>query len=163
MRLASLLILLVTIGGCVRSTSLDRAAFDLKYQETALAEGTLSSLPISIAPDQPAPIVINWFYAGSRGDIHYVIFRQLTWDDEAKPVGMQRWYRISDSDLSIKNSFPFTRDSRQWLQLYEASADVTMPPDLATQRQLGHPASQVPTPAQPQAPEPAIQPRTGAD
>ena len=65
MRRLVLLALLVALAGCESTQRIDRAALDERYQQTQLAKGVLSIVPLRVEPNQPPPVVVNWWYAGS--------------------------------------------------------------------------------------------------
>lgn len=129
------LVVMMVLSGCVRAPRIDRAELDERYAETALAEGTLSSVPSRVEQGEP-PVVVNWWYAGTNQGWHNLVYRQLTWDTTGRPVGIEKRYRIEQSQLAIRSTFDQTSDSTRWLSLYEAATDVPRPPDLLTSRQL---------------------------
>lgn len=143
-----------SLVACAPSRQIERSALDLQYEETALAEDTLSSVPLRIEPDADGeyPRVVSWSYAGSRRGMHYLVFRSLTWDREGDPVGNQRRYRLKESELTIQSPIDYTRDSRRWLPLYEASPEFDPPADVVTRKQLHDPIQ--PRPIEPTEVEP---------
>lgn len=140
MRGLTLLMLCLMLAGCVRSTRVDRAAFDQQYEQTALAPGVLTAVPLRMDPDEPSPVIVNWWYVGSRWGKHFLVYRELTWDEERKPVGRERWYRIAEAELPVASPTEFSSDPADWLPLYEASGEVALPPDLATTRKNALPS-----------------------
>ena len=140
MRALALLALLFVIVGCESTQRIDRAALDQRYLETQLAEGVLSVVPLRAAPGSDPPVVVNWWYAGTRHHEHRIVYRELTWDSDRKPVGLERRYRIDQRELPINAMFDSTTDEARWLPLYEAAPDEIEPPaDLPTARKAPTP------------------------
>ena len=134
---------------------IDRDELAQRYKETALNPAVLSSVPLQIDPDQP-PTVVNWWYAGTRKQRHYIVFRELTWDSRGRPVGQEKWYRVPAGELSTRVNFDKTYDDAQWLPLYEAAVGLAPPADLPTARLRPEPVS--PDPIKPRG----VQPRDDA-
>ncbi|MBX2852936.1 MAG: hypothetical protein KTR15_14465 [Phycisphaeraceae bacterium] len=140
MRPLALLALLVVLAGCAKTQLIDRATLDQRYQETQLAEGVLSIVPPLLQRDARPPVVVNWWYAGTRDREHRIVYRELTWDRERKPVGVERRYRIAASELAIAEPRASTTDEARWLPLYEAAGNEIEPPaDLPTARKAPKP------------------------
>ena len=136
MRIGLCLAVLLLLVGCA-PTMLDRDGFDQRYADTALYEGVLSSVPPPNDFDpQAPPVVVNWWYAGTRHDQHYLVLRELTWDEAGKPVGQELRYRIDTASLTITDPFDKTRDESRWVALFQASTQVTPPADLVTERRI---------------------------
>lgn len=168
MRPCLCLCLVLLLTGCM-PRQLDRAGLDELYQETALAEGVLTSVPppIEIDPDAP-PIVVNWWYAGTRMGKHYLVYRELTWDKDGEPVGRERRYRVLQEALSVPEPFDKTRDEALWLPLFEAAPGVPEPWGLLTSRQRRESARPEPVgpselEPEPQAPRPVRPPAAPSD
>jgi hypothetical protein len=138
--LASILLL----AGCESNQRIDRAALDQRYQETQLAEGVLSIVPLRADPNQPPPTVVKWWYAGSREAEHRLVYRELTWDDAGNPVGKEQRYSIARSALEIQQSFAYTSDSAYWLPLHEVAEAIEPPTDLPTARKTPKPVENNP-------------------
>lgn len=156
-RALGLLALLFVFAGCQSSQRIDRATLDQRYQETQLAQGVLSIVPSRLQRSDQPPIVVNWWYAGTRNDEHQLVYRELTWDTQAKPVGLERRYRIAADALLIAEPFASTSDEARWLPLYEAAgAEIEPPADLPTARQAPLPVDQNPI----QLPDQPLQPST---
>jgi len=130
----AMLCLLVTLAGC---KTLDREQLVAQYEQTALAEGVRSTIPLPHEPFDPdsPPTVVNWWYAGSRLGTHYVVVQELQWDASGRSQNRERWLRVSGEALQIDQPFDKTRDPRRWVPLYEAAPDtIPPPPDLVTRR-----------------------------
>lgn len=139
-QVSALMLLVVLLTGCTQTQRIDRATLDQRYQETQLAPGVLSIVPPRLQRDAQPPIVVNWWYTGSRGGEHRIVYRELTWDSERKPVGLERRYRIAANELAIAVPFDATADEARWLPLYEAAGEKIEPPaDLPTARQAPKP------------------------
>lgn len=134
-----LLALVLMFVGCKSAQHIDRAALDQRYQETQLAEGTLSIVPMRLSPDAEAPVVVNWWYAGTSNGEHQLVYRELTWDQDLKPVGEEQRYRVSQEALKINEPFVYTKDASRWLHLHEAADEIEPPTDLPTARQAPKP------------------------
>lgn len=145
MRGLALLVLLVVLVGCEQTQRIDRAALDQRYQETQLADGVLSIVPLRIEPNATPPTVVNWWYAGTADSQHRVVYRSLTWDTAGKPVGQETSYRIPADQLKIAQPVVPSSDAARWLPLYEAAPDEIKPPtDLPTARQAPSPVDNDP-------------------
>lgn len=157
MQRLALLVLLIVLAGCEQTQRIDRAALDQRYQDTQFADGVLSIVPLRIEPGEQAPVVVNWWYAGTSDGQHTIVYRELTWDSERKPVGREARYRIAQTGLKVVQPIATTQDSRLWLPLYEAAPDDIEPPtDLPTARKAPKPIEIDPI-AQPDKPTlPAI-------
>lgn len=131
--------------GCNSAQPIDRSALDQRYQETQLASGVLSIVPLRIEPDRAPPTVVNWWYAGTSGAGHVVVYRELTWDAKGKPIGEEKRYRINQDALKINGPFAYTKDAARWLPLYEAvPGEIAPPADLPTTRKTPEPISNDP-------------------
>lgn len=140
-----LFVLSLLLLGCTNSQRIDRAELDQRYQETQLAPGVLSIVPPRLQRDAQPPIVVNWWYTGTRSGEHRIVYRELTWDSERKPVGLERQYRIAADELAIVVPFDATADEARWLPLYEAAGEKIEPPaDLPTARQAPKPFENIP-------------------
>lgn len=135
-----LLTLLLLLVGCSKTQFIDRPTLDRRYQETQLAEGVLSVVPLRAEAGAEPPVVVNWWYAGTRDGQHQLVYRELTWDSQRKPVGNEARYRIVSTQLPIVEPFAATMDEARWLPLYEAAANEIEPPaDLPTARKAPNP------------------------
>ena len=144
MRLSVLLSLVFVLAGCTRTQLIDRPTLDQRYQETQLAEGVLSVVPLRPEPGVEPPVVVNWWYAGTRDGQHQLVYRELTWDSQRKPVGSEARYRIASTQLPIAEPFAMTSDEARWLPLYEAAANEIEPPaDLPTARKAPKPFDRI--------------------
>jgi hypothetical protein len=151
------LFFMAALIGCESTQRIDRATLDQRYQETQLAEGVLSVVPARLQRDTLPPVVVNWWYAGTRDREHRIVCRELTWDSERKPTGLERRYRIAASELAIAEPFASTNDEARWLPLYEAAGKEIEPPaDLPTARKAPNPVENDPI----QRPEAPPQPPT---
>lgn len=138
-------IIVLLLAGCSQTQFIDRSTLDQRYEETQLAEGVLSVVPIRLEPDAPPPVVVNWWYAGTSENQHRIIFRELTWDSDGKPVGKEVRYRVARNQLVIAQPFAPTSDAARWLPLYEAAGDEVEPPaDLPTARKAPSPEQNEP-------------------
>lgn len=156
-RALGLLALLFVSAGCQSTQRIDRATLDQRYEESQLAEGVLSIVPSRVERNAKPPIVVNWWYAGTRSGEHQLVYRELTWDTQAKPVGLERRYRIAADALLITEPFASTSDETHWLPLHEAAgAEIKPPADLPTARQAPLPIDQNPI----QLPDQPLQPPT---
>lgn len=129
-----MLCLLVTLAGC---KTLDREQLVAQYEQTALAEGVRSTIPLPHEPFDPdaPPTVVNWWYAGTRLGTHYVVVQELKWDASGRSENHERWLRVNGAALEINQPFDKTRDPRRWVPLYEVAPDtIPPPPDLVTRR-----------------------------
>ncbi|MFK7787867.1 MAG: hypothetical protein AB8C95_00055 [Phycisphaeraceae bacterium] len=144
LRLA-LVTLLIVMSGCAKAQLIDRPALDQRYLDTQLAEGVLSIVPLRLDPNVKPPVVVNWWYTGTDGDQHQLVYRELTWDDERKPIGKELRYRIQADQLAIASPFPATKNDLRWLPLYDAAANGIEPPaDLPTARKAPNPITNDP-------------------
>lgn len=140
MRLALLLAVLMVLTGCKGPQRIDRSTLDQRYQSTQLADGVVSIMPKRLDSHRPAPVVVNWWYAGSSGGQHEIVYRDLTWDSTGKPVGNEARYRIAADQLKIALPFELMREASRWVPLYEAAPDEIEPPaDLPTARKAPQP------------------------
>lgn len=140
-----LLVLLVVLAGCTKAQRIDRPALIERYQATQLAEGTLSIVPLRPDPQAKPPIVVNWWYTGTANGQHHLVYRQLTWDDQAKPIGKEVRYRITVDQLTIAQPIARTDDPARWLALYEVAPNEIEPPaDLPTARKMPNPVTNDP-------------------
>ena len=156
MRLSVLLSLVVVLVGCTQTELIDRPTLDQRYRETQLAEGVLSVVPIRPDPETEPPVVVNWWYAGTRDGQHQIVYRELTWDSQRKPIGAEARYRIVSTQLPIAEPFAMTSDESRWLPLYEAAANEIEPPaDLPTARKAPNPFEADPI-RQPDEPVPQL-------
>lgn len=151
MRTGVLLLLLLLVVGCNRAPVIDRETFDQRYQQTALAEGVLTAVPLRIDRAKP-PTVVNWWYAGTSRTGHYLVFRELTWDAQGRPIGRELRYHVPADELAIRQPFAKTRSESSWLPLYEAATDIPRPSGLLTERQV--PDAHRPDPVRPQPVDP---------
>ncbi len=124
-------LILFMLAGCQGAPVIDRAQLDERYEQTALAEGVLSALPLRVDPADP-PVVVNWWYAGSSDRWHLLVFRELTWDETGEPAGRELRYRVPRDELSVASVFASTRDAGRWVPLYEAVAGIAAPADTVT-------------------------------
>lgn len=154
MRRLVLLALLVALAGCESTRRIDRATLDERYQQTQLAKGVLSIVPLRVEPNQPPPVVVNWWYAGSSDGQHSLVYRELTWDNAGNPVGTEQRYRIAQNALKIQQPFASTRDAGRWMPLFEAADEIEPPADLPTARKAPVPIDNDPVrrPEQPVVP-----------
>ena len=132
MRNVALSIVSLLLTGCM-SALIDRAELDQRYAQTAQAQGVLSAVPLRIDLDSP-PTVVNWWYAGTRDERHYLVYRELTWNESGKPIGKERWFRVPAQQLAVRSTIGKTRDDAKWLPLYEAAIGMPPPWDLPTSR-----------------------------
>jgi hypothetical protein len=142
MQLTMRIILLASIllfVGCESTQRIDLETLDQRYQETQLAEGVLSIVPLRADPNQPPPKVVKWWYAGSSDTEHKLVYRELTWDSAGKPVGKEQRYSIARSALTIHEPFAYTSQSAYWIPLYEAAQAIEPPADLPTARKAPKP------------------------
>lgn len=156
MRLLTLLLAVIMLVGCKSSPRIDRSTLDQRYQETQLAEGTLSIVPMRLAPNAEPPVVVNWWYAGTSNGEHHLVYRELTWGSDQQPVGQEQRYRVAADDLKIDEPFAHTKDAARWLHLHEAAAGEIKPPtDLSTARKSPKPLDSNPIqlPSEPVVPQ----------
>jgi len=138
-------LVVLLLVGCQQTQLIDRAALDQRYQETQLADGVLSVVPLRLESGTPPPTVVNWWYVGTSENQHRIIFRELTWDSDGKPVGKEVRYRVARNQLVIAQPFAPTSDAARWLPLYEAAGDEVEPPaDLPTARKAPSPEQNEP-------------------
>lgn len=130
---------LLLLVGCKSAQSIDRSALDQRYEETQLAEGVLSIVPMRLRPEAQSPIVVNWWYAGTKAGEHQLVYRELTWDQDRKPVGKEQRFRVSQDALDISEPFAYTTNEASWLRLHEAADAIEPPADLPTARQAPTP------------------------
>ncbi|MEO0474628.1 MAG: hypothetical protein AAF085_01480 [Planctomycetota bacterium] len=143
MRWLVFLSLLVVLAGCAKAQRIDRLTLDQRYQQTQLAEGVLSVVPLRQDSSVP-PTVVNWWYAGTSSAEHELVYRSLTWDAQGNPVGRQTRYRVAASQLTIANSFARTSNARRWLPLHEVAQEIEPPADLSTARKAPNPVDSDP-------------------
>ena len=156
MRPLVLLAVICVLVGCSSPQRIDRSALDQRYQETQLAPGVLSIVPMRIESDRTPPVVVNWWYAGTSGGDHVVVYRELTWDANGKPIGTEKRYRIGQASLTISQPFAYVKDASRWLPLYDVVPGAFAPPtDLPTVRQTPKPIDSNPIqlPNEPAVPE----------
>ena len=140
MRLPVPLFLVGVLAGCTKTQLIDRPMLDQRYQETQLAEGVLSVVPLRAESGAEPPVVVNWWYAGTRDGQHQIVYRELSWDSQRKPVGNEVRYRIASAQLMVAEPFAMTSDETRWIPLYEAAANEIEPPaDLPTARKAPKP------------------------
>lgn len=145
MRWWALLSLMLLLAGCAKTQRIDRAALDQRYAETQLAEGVLSVVPIRLEPGVEPPVIVNWWYAGSSGGDHQLVYRELTWDRDLRPIGVEQKYLIAQGGLAIQERFARTSDASRWVPLHEAVPNEIEPPaDLPTARKAPHPVTSDP-------------------
>ena len=141
MRLPALLAVLFVLVGCQSTRVIDRHTLDKLYFDTVMRPDVLSSVPKQIDSHAP-PTVVNWWYAGSQAGDHHIVFRKLTWDQQGKPIGEEKRYRVSQDALKISEPFAYTKDAARWLHLYEAAVGEIEPPaDLPAVRKTSDPIS----------------------
>ena len=137
MRGATVLVLMMPMAGCGLAPVIDRAELDQRYEQTALAEGVVSSVPKRVEAADP-PKVVNWWYAGTGPKWHHLVYRELTWGPDGDPVGREQRYRLRLDDLVIRATFARSRDDADWVPLYAVVEGVDPPADLPTSlRQAG--------------------------
>ena len=145
MKCLMLLAMAMLVAGCKGAQRIDRPTLDQLYQETQLAQDVLSVVPLRLEPDAPTPVVVNWWYAGTRDGLHRLVYRELAWDQDRNPVGSERRYRIDAKVLQVIEPFEPTDDASRWLPLYEAAGSEIEPPaDLPTARQAPQPIENSP-------------------
>jgi len=141
----ALLIWALLLIGCTKTQQIDRPTLLEHYQATQLAEGTRSIVPLRLEPNAKPPTVVNWWYAGTANGQHHLVYRQLTWDNDRKPVGQEVRYRIAADQFTIAEAFAPTDDAARWLALYEAAPQEIEPPaDLPTTRKAPKPVTSDP-------------------
>lgn len=134
MRTLALAIFMLLPLGCASVLSQD--ALVVRYTETALVKGVVSSMPRADENAEP-PVVVNWWYAGSDPRFHHIIYRELRWDASGDPVGVEERYRLDQTSVTMTTRFEKTSDASRWLPLYEAMPGVVPPPaDLKTRRHV---------------------------
>lgn len=145
MRCWALLAVMAVMVGCQSTREISRHTLDKLYFDTVMASpGVLSSVPKHIDA-QASPTVVNWWYAGTSGGGHIVVYRELTWDANRKPIGTEKRYRIGQDSLTIGQPFAYVKDASRWLPLYDAAPGAFAPPaDLPTVRQTPEPISNDP-------------------
>jgi hypothetical protein len=141
MRAIGLLAMSLICIGCTADQPIDLPTLIERYEATQLAEGTISIVPLRLDRDEPPPIVVNWFYAGTRNAEHLLVHRWLTWDDQGQPIGEQTRYTIAEQAFSIAEPMPRTENDARWLPLYEAAASIPAPSDLPSKRQPPSPVA----------------------
>ena len=153
-----LMLVMVVAGllvGCQSVQTIDRATLVERYEQTQLAEGVLSVVPLRLEADAQPPVVVNWWYAGTSENQHRIIYRELTWDSAGKPVGKEVRYRVAKNQLVIVLPFAVTSDAARWLPLYEAAENEVEPPaDLPTARKAPSPEQNEPI----RLPDASVQP-----
>lgn len=125
------------LAGCNAPRAIDRDELDKLYADTALAEGSASFVPLHAGAGDRPERVVNWFYAGTDGRGHLLVYRELVLVGQ-EPARRERRYTIDASALSIAQTFDRTRDRSRWVYLHEAAEGIEPPGDVLTsRRELG--------------------------
>lgn len=144
------LVLLGLFGCAARPVPIVVDDFSALYESVTFAQGVVGAPPPPSERTGEAPTVVNWFYAGTRGQgtgsVHRIILRSATWDPQTgEPRGEQTRYDVSAEQLSIMSAMPITREVRQWVPLHEAATGIEPPPGLDSWREPAAPIEVSPT------------------
>lgn len=131
-----LIVALPLLAACTGGGRVERVSdFQALYHETTFAPDVVGAVPLPRDRVGKAPVVVNWFYAGTTGGTHRVVLRTATWDAAGEPVTDQRQFAVPSEQLLIAEPFALTREVARWVPLHEAAAGLSPPAGLDTWRQ----------------------------
>lgn len=137
----------IALVGCASpGQAIDRAELLAAYERTQFEPGVVSVMPAPIPADpSDRPAVVNWWYAGTAGELHAIVMQRIAWDATGRLQAQQQRYRIDRAAIRVAEPFDRTDDPRLWLALHIAVDQGVEPPaDAVTTRRVTDPQQMQP-------------------